>query len=333
MTTVAVPGAVRRAVAWHRPLMLLTALMMATTVLSIGGLLVDDRILNGDPIWLKPFKFSISIAIYAATWTWMLSLQQRTRRWVWWSSTAIAILAGLEMVIIIGQVLRGRASHFNATSALDTTLFTIMGAAITGLWVLNLIQGVVLPRERLAERPLALAIKFGVAIGVVGIGLAFLMTGPTAEQVHALQHDLPVEAIGAHSVGVPDGGPGMPITGWSTTGGDLRIPHFVGIHAMQALPLLAMGLAALSRNYPRLGSTAVRSRLVLTGAATYAGLLALVTWQALRGQPLIAPDGWTLLAAGALAAVAVLGVRWSIAAGDITGDATDKPVEREVSAL
>lgn len=330
MTTVAVGGPVRRAVAWHRPLMLLTALMAATTALSIGGLLFDDRILNGDPIWLKPFKFSISIGIYAATWAWMLSLQQRPRRWVWWSSSAIAALAGVEMVIIIGQVFRGRASHFNATSALDTTLFAIMGVAITSLWVLNLVQGVVLLRERLTERPLALAIKFGVAIGVVGIGIAFLMTGPTPEQLQAMQNDLPVEAIGAHSVGVPDGGPGMPITGWSTTGGDLRIPHFVGIHAMQALPLLALGLAALSRSYPRLGASAVRSRLVLTGAATYAGLFALVTWQALRGQPLIAPDGWTLLAAGALAAVAVLGVKWSLAAGEV---ANNKTAEREASAL
>lgn len=231
-------------------------------------------------------------------------------------TSVIATLAAFEMGILIAQVLRGRASHFNAASPLDATLFAIMGVAITALWVLNLIQGVVLLRERLAERPIALAIKFGVAIGVVGIGIAFLMTGPTPEQLQALQNGEEVAAIGAHSVGVPDGGPGMPITGWSTTGGDLRIPHFVGIHAMQALPLLAMGLVMASRRFTRLADSAVRGRLVVVAAGAYGGLLALVTWQALRGQSLIAPDAWTLLAAGGPVAMAAIGVRWSLAARD-----------------
>ena len=65
---------------WHRPLMVLVALMTATLVLSIGGLLFDDRMLRGEPIWLKPFKFSVSIAIYAATFAWMLSLLDRRQR-------------------------------------------------------------------------------------------------------------------------------------------------------------------------------------------------------------------------------------------------------------
>ncbi len=95
-----------------------------------------------------------------------------------------------------------------------------------------------------------------------------------------------------------DGGPGLPVTAWSTTGGDLRVPHFVGIHALQALPLLAWLLAL-----PRLRlDERSRSRLVTTGAAGYLGLVGLLLWQALRGQPLLQPDASTLAAFAALAA-------------------------------
>jgi hypothetical protein len=98
---------------------------------------------------------------------------------------------------------------------------------------------------------------------------------------------------------VADGGPGLPFVGWSTTGGDLRIGHFAGMHALQLMPLLAAGLTAL--NPHRLDRTA-RVRIVRVAAAGYAGLVALVTWQALRAQPLLAPDALTL---AALAAVVV----------------------------
>lgn len=292
--------------------MALTALMVVTAAMSAGGLLFDDRMLAGEPIWLKPLKFSVSIALYTFTWSWLLSLQQRRRRWMWWSATVAALLLGLEMVIIVGQVVRGRASHFNNTTPLDNTLFTIMGMAITIVWILGMAQGVVLLRERIPDRAMAMAIRLGVVLGSIGIGLAFLMTGPTPDQADALQHGLTPDRVGAHSVGVPDGGPGMPVTGWSTTGGDLRIPHFVGIHALQVLPLVAMLLAAAGRRMSRFADAGVRTRLVLIAGVAYAGLTALVTWQALRGQSLVHPDLLTLTALGALLAAAAIATRTAL---------------------
>lgn len=270
----------------HRPLLGFSALMLVSTLASAAGLLLDDRVLGGDPIWLKPFKFSVSGLLYTLTWAWLMSLQRRPRRLMWWAGTLTAVLLSLEMLIIVGQVVRGRASHFNAETTFDFVLYLVMGAGIAGVWVLGMVQGVLVLRERIPDRPLTWAIRFGVVLGLVGMGLAVLMTaGPTS----------------------------MPITSWSTTGGDLRVPHFVGIHALQALPLLAIFLERAAGRTGRLADPEVRSRLVIVGGCAYAGLIALVTWQALRGQPLVSPDLWTTAAFGALVAGTVAGVRNALA--------------------
>ncbi|MEV6398809.1 hypothetical protein AB0M39_29185 [Streptomyces sp. NPDC051907] len=290
---------------WHRPLTVFAAAMAVSAVVSGVGMVVDDRTLVGSPIWFKPLKFSVSLMIYALSLAWMLSLSTRARRTGWWAGTVVALAGTVEMAVIVGQVVRGKRSHFNYETELDGTLFTVMGATIVILWVSSLIIAILLFRSSLADRPAAWAMRLGAAIAVVGAGLGNLMTGATPEQKAAGGRDgSPV--VGAHSVGVPDGGASMPLTGWSTTGGDLRIPHFVGMHALQLIPLFLLLLIALAPRVARLRDERVRLRLVLTASGTYAAVLALVTWQALRGQPLIHPDGATLAAAATIAVAAAL---------------------------
>jgi hypothetical protein len=96
---------------------------------------------------------------------------------------------------------------------------------------------------------------------------------------------------------VPDGGPGLPLLNWSTVGGDLRAAHFVGIHALQILPLVGW---YLTRRAPDWLGHAQRLLLVFTAALVYLGTILLLLWQALRGQSVIAPDATTLAAFGGL---------------------------------
>jgi hypothetical protein len=290
--------------------MLWTTAMAVLAVVALVGIVADARVLTGAPIWLKVFKFSTSFVLYATTLAWMLSLLPKRSRTAEWAATIIVALALVEMIIVTGQVIRGQTSHFNGTSPFNEMLFNIMGASIMALWFAQLVIAVVLARARIADRAVAYGVRLGLLVSLLGMLAAVPMTIPSAAPG--------VEGItGAHSVGVLDGGPGMPITGWSLTGGDLRIGHFVGLHALQALPLLAWGLSLLAARSRRFGARldeTTRVRLLVVAAVAYTVLMTMLTWQAMRGQPLLRPDALTLgalalLVAGTAAAVsAVLAV-------------------------
>ncbi|MFI2781757.1 hypothetical protein [Streptomyces sp. ALB3] len=282
---------------WHRPLLLFAASMLLLSVVAAVGILVDDRVVGGAPIWAKPFKFAVSFLVYAPALAWMLTLLTHGRRTGWWAGTVVALASLGEMVIIIGQVVRGKRSHFNNETPLDATLYSVMGATVVVLWTGTLVIALLLLRARIADPAAAWAVRSGVFIALVGAGFGFLMARPSAGQRAAGGLDT-ADVVGAHAVGVPDGGPSMPLTGWSTTGGDLRVPHFVGMHALQLLPLFVLALILLAPRSARLRDARVRLRLVLVASGAYAAVVALVTWQALRGQPLSHPDGVTLAAAG-----------------------------------
>ncbi|MFG2981947.1 hypothetical protein ACGFYQ_11935 [Streptomyces sp. NPDC048258] len=310
---------------WHRPLLVFAAAMGVLTLVSGVGLIVDDRVLVGSPIWHKPFKFSVSFALYGLTLAWMHSLLTRGRRTGWWAGTVTAAASVIEMAVIVGQVVRGKRSHFNQETPLDSALFGVMGATVVVLWLATLLIAVVLWRQPLADRATAWAVRVGSVLGLAGLALGFLMVQPTETQLAAQITD----TVGAHSVGVPDGGPHLPVTGWAATGGDLRIAHFVGMHALQVLPLLALALTFAAGRYGWAARAAVRTRLVLVAGAGYAALVALVTWQALRGQVLTSPDAATLTAAAGLAVAVAVGVALALRGGAAAGA---EPARESVSA-
>jgi hypothetical protein len=102
---------------------------------------------------------------------------------------------------------------------------------------------------------------------------------------------------------------GLPVVGWRRDAGDLRVGHFVGLHALQVLPLVG---AVLRRRRLR---ERQRAGLVHVAGVGYLGLTLLVTWQALRAQPLLSPDVWTWAALGGLGLGCALGAGFVVRRG------------------
>src|SRR5687768_11541128 len=270
------------------PLTAVGLLMLFAAAGSLIGIVVDPRLITGVPAWLKPFKFAISAAIYCLTLAWIfqwLSDWPRVRRIVGWTT---AIVFVLEVAIIDAQAWRGTTSHFNVSTLVDGILFGIMGAAILVQTFVSVAVAVALWRQRFTDK----ALKWP------------LMTRPTAEQLEAVRAGGRMTITGAHSVGGVDGGAGVPVTGWSREHGDLRVPHFIGLHAIQSLALIALGLRRWRV------AEAVRVRMMLAAAGSYGSLFVLLLWQALRGQSLVAPDAVAVTSLAIWAGLTTLALGW-----------------------
>src|SRR5258708_27640336 len=212
----------------------------------------------------------------------------------------------------VGSSSRKHTSQFNVTTPLNTFLWLTMGAFIVVVWTMNLLLAILLLFERIPNRPFAWSLRLGLLVSLVGMGSGFLMARPTHEQLVTMAENHGPRIVGAHSVGVADGGPWLPVVGWSAAGGDLRVAHFLGIHAMQILPFVGWFVARRRNAFARF-KEAHRLALISTLGFAYLALVLLLVWQALRGQSLIHPDVQTLAAAVALLALTGLST-WVIAA-------------------
>ncbi|MFP5019958.1 hypothetical protein [Pseudonocardia phyllosphaerae] len=288
----------------HRPLTVMSALMAGLAVVAGIGLIVDDRTLLDTSVWTKSLKFAVSFAVYGLTLAVLVPRLRRARRTAWWLGTLFAATAVVDVGFIALQAARGTYSHFNTNTdpvnAIGQTVFT---SGVLGMFGVSLVIAVLLLVQRVGDAALTRALRAGLLLATAGMAVAFAIAGAGARRTVPDAYGRPVTLAGAHGVGSPDGA-GMPLTNWSTTGGDLRVPHFVGLHSIQVLVLVAVGLAILARRVPRLRDERLRARLTGVAVLVCAGVFAITTWQAFRGQSLAAPDTATLAAAGVLVLLA-----------------------------
>lgn len=236
------------------------------SVVSIIGLLVDERTLMGVNVWLKPLKFTISGAIYIFTVGYYTTLYPYSKLKRNIINNIISWTLLIEIGIIVMQGARGVQSHYNQSNLLDGLLFAAMGILIA-INVLMMVWFIfdTLRLKMKVERSIQWGILFGWIIIVVGSWIGSQMINQMS-----------------HNVGVADGGEGLPLVNWSTVAGDLRVAHFFGLHGLQLIPLFAFGVCKLTNIAPK-----KRLLLVTIFAIVYAFFIGFVYYQAKQGMPLI----------------------------------------------
>jgi hypothetical protein len=271
----------------------LAVICVVVAVALIPLWILDSRQLLGVSVWEKPIKFYISVAIFSFTYSWLSSFLTRGGRWVRLTGLVIAVSLAVEIVIILAMASIGETSHFNVSTPAAIAIWSIMATFISIVLFSTIFISLMIMFQKQQGFNLKLALALGSINTAVGMGLAYLMTWPTATQLANYQG-----IAGAHAVGVSDGGPGLPFLGWSTVAGDLRVGHFFGLHSIQVAAILL----ALSLLLP----IAFRIPLIVVGNLTWLGFVGLVTWQSLRAEPFASPSVLTLSGLAVLLAVAAL---------------------------
>jgi len=246
---------------------LLSLLALAPVLLAHA---LDTRTINDINVWTKPAKFLMSFTVYYATLAWVFGVlpraAQATRigRAVRW----LALGAGVyEMAWLLLAAAAGVPAHFNRASLAWGMAYNVAGVGSLALIGAILLQGLLVvraPRDAVAP-----ALRAALVLGAV---IAFAATLVTAAFL--------ASGTGHWVGGVPSDAGGLPVLGWSRTGGDLRVAHFFALHAQQVFPLL--GLALVQAGWPNKRGT------VRAAGVAYVALIAFTFWQALRGEAFLA---------------------------------------------
>ncbi|MDQ4122857.1 MAG: hypothetical protein M3209_15580 [Acidobacteriota bacterium] len=222
----------------------------------------DSTEILGINRWIKPMKFASSIAIYLwtlAVYLYFLNGFAKSKIVIAWG--VIAMMSG-EIILILMQAARGTTSHFNVKTPFDNAVFAAMGLMILINSLLLIYLTFLYFRSSL---DLPRAIVWGFKLGLVVFLLGSAEGGYMSAQL-------------GHSVGVQDGGAGLPFVNWSTEGGDLRVAHFLGLHAFQAIPLAALFFVRWRKQFA--------TALTLGFALAYFAGFSFIFIQAAQGKPL-----------------------------------------------
>ncbi len=251
--------------AWRENAGLRIAILFHLVLLAgaLAALPFDHRTILGLNPWIKPIKFDLSVLIYLITAGALLAglgRFARRRAAIGWG---IAVAMVVEDTIISAQSLRGVRSHMNFATVRDAVAFAVMGLFIA---LNTVLLGWLLALYCAGRTRWPAAVAWGVRLGL-GVMIAGGLEG------------MLMVAHGGHTVGAADGGAGLPFVNWSVSHGDLRAPHFLALHALQAMPLL--GWATTKTSLPARGQLAATVAL----STLYCAVVWWLFQAAMAGRP------------------------------------------------
>ncbi len=226
--------------------------MVACFALQFG----DARLIAGVSIWEKPAKFFLSLIVQAVTVAWVISLLSKPTRGVKTATWLFVAALIAEMAYMIFRASRGEASHFNVSTIFAAIMYSVMGVGALTLTATSGFIGWRAWQQRgsnLMHEAAGIGLMLGALLGTIA---GAYLSGHTSHWIGGDQTDAT----------------GLIFFHWSTTGGDLRVAHFIGLHTSQAVPL-----AALSGN-----------RWVVYGVALLCVIAMVIAfWMATMGVPLL----------------------------------------------
>ncbi|MEO6363515.1 MAG: hypothetical protein ABIO71_09825 [Caldimonas sp.] len=271
----AIASAARRFASASPALAAAGGIFLVTSALLLVAMALDGRQWQGASTWLKPWKFHFSIAVQLLTFALLAhamapEARRRASTRIWFGIAIAMSVFEAVYITVMGALNQG--SHFNETTPALAALYTLMGVGAVLLSMSGAAIGVQI--ARFPHPGASSALRWGLALALVAGWLIGTLTGGY------------MGGQKNHWVGglATDAG-GLPLFGWSRSGGDLRVPHFAGVHATQAIALVAWLLQ-------RGASSVAQMRWALLGtvlfAAFWAGLTLLLFVQASAGRPLLA---------------------------------------------
>jgi hypothetical protein len=234
-------GAMRRGspLLWRSSGLMVIGIVFCTTML-----LVDGHMFAGINAWEKPAKFFLSLGVQALTVAWAISLILKPARGIKTASWIYVTAAWFEVIYITFRAARGEASHFNSSSVTAIVLYGLMGVGALMLTSTSAFIGWRVWQQRgtsLVREAAGMGLMLGALLGT--IAGAYL------------------SSRGSHWIGGDQtDATGLAFFHWSTTGGDLRVAHFIGLHATQFVPL-----AALSRDRRIVYGTGLAATILMEG--------------------------------------------------------------------
>jgi len=230
---------------------------LVASLLCVVLIRVTNTDVMGINAWYKPLKFFLSTTIFVWSMAWYTGYLGTSGAVVWYSWGMVALFA-FEDGYVAFQAARGQLSHFNVSTPLYAGLYSLMAVGAIGISLWTAYIGLLFFLRDFPGLPLAYV--WGIRLGLV-IFVLFSMQGM---------------AMGArltHTIGGENGSQGLPLVNWSQTYGDLRIAHFLGMHALQVIPLLAYYVVQ-------------NVKAVVVISVLYGLLTTAIFIQALQGKPL-----------------------------------------------